>query len=487
MFYHRRGSDATDDPAGVFHPMPEDAPAASGPGGAMPTIFARHALLPGGWAEHVAIEVAADGTIAAVTPDVGDAGGPPRILLPAPGNLHSHTFQRAMAGLTEHRGPEADSFWTWRALMYRFLDRLTPDDVEAVAALAFAEMQEAGFAAVAEFHYLHHAPGGVAYADPAELATRIFAAAVATGIGLTHLPVFYAYGAAGARPLAGGQLRFGCDLDRFARLWDATRAAARALPADARLGVAPHSLRAVTPDTLAALLAAHPDGPVHIHAAEQPQEVADVEAWLGARPVDWLLRNAAVDARWCLVHATQMMPAETEALARSGAVAGLCPVTEANLGDGVFDGPRFLAAGGAFGLGTDSNVRIGLADELRQLEYAARLRDKARNALLAAPGSTGATLFAGALAGGARALGRPSGAIRPSLLADLVALDADDLAFAGLPRARWLDAWIFAAPSNPVRELWSAGRLAVVDGRHVARERIEARYRATLRALAERI
>jgi formiminoglutamate deiminase len=251
------------------------------------------------------------------------------------------------------------------------------------------------------------------------------------------------------------------------------------------MGVAPHSLRAVTPDSLAALIDAHPSGPVHIHAAEQTQEVADVEAWLGARPVDWLLGNAAVDARWCLIHATQMLPSETEALGRSGAVAGLCPVTEANLGDGVFDGPRFLAAGGRFGVGTDSNVRISVAEELRQLEYSQRLRDKARNVLFPAPGSTGAALYARALAGGARALGRPSGAIRPGLLADLLTLDAEHLAFAGLPPERWLDAWIFGPSDGAIRDLWSAGRHAVRDGRHRARPRIEPRYRATLRRLAD--
>ncbi len=451
----------------------------------MPTIFARHALLPDGWTEDVAVEIAADGTVAAVTPGARDPGGPPRLLLPAPGNLHSHAFQRAMAGMTEHRGAEADSFWTWRVLMYRFLDRLTPEDVEAIAALAFVEMQEQGFAAVAEFHYLHHAPGGAAYADPAELAARIFAAAVDTGIGLTHLPVFYAFGGAGGEPLAGGQLRFGCDLDRFADLHAATKAAARGLPADARLGVAPHSLRAVTPETLAALLAAHPAGPVHIHAAEQAQEVADVEAWLGARPVEWLLGEAGVDPRWCLIHATQMTPAETAALARSGAVAGLCPVTEANLGDGIFDGPRYLAAGGALGVGTDSNVRIALNEELRQLEYSQRLRDRARNVMLTGPGSVGATLFARACAGAAQALGRPSGAIRPGLFADLMTLDADHLAFAGLAPGRWLDAWVFGPADGALRELWSAGRLCVRDGRHVARDRIAQRYRATLRRLVD--
>jgi len=453
----------------------------------MPAIFARHALLPDGWADDVAVEIGADGTIAAVTPGARDPSGPPRLLLPAIANLHSHTFQRAMAGMTEHRGAESDSFWTWRALMYRFLDRLTPEDVEAIAALAFVEMQEAGFAAAAEFHYLHHAPGGAAYEDPAELTARILAAAAETGIGLTHLPVFYAHGGVGGRPLAGGQLRFGCDLDRFAALVEAARAAARDAPADMRLGVAPHSLRAVTPAALATLLAAHPDGPVHIHAAEQTAEVADVEAWLGARPVAWLVANAEVGPRWCLVHATQMTPAETEALARSGAVAGLCPVTEANLGDGVFDGPRFIAAGGALGIGTDSNVRISVAEELRQLEYSQRLRDQARNVMLTGPGSVGAALYARALAGGAQALDRPSGAIRPGLLADLLTLDADHLVFAGLERARWLDAWVFARADGALRELWSAGRRCVADGRHVARDRVEPRFRAAMRALADRI
>jgi len=450
----------------------------------MTAIFARHALLPDGWASDVRIEVAPDGAIASVRPGTPDPGGPPRILLPAAANLHSHAFQRAMAGMTEHRGPERDSFWTWRTLMYRFLDHLTPEDVEAVAALAYLEMQEAGFAAVAEFHYLHHQPGGAPYADPAELSTRIFVAAAETGIGLTHLPVLYSYGGAGGVPLAGGQLRLGNDLDAFLRLAEAARAAARALPADTRHGLAPHSLRAVSPEQLRALPA---DGPLHMHIAEQPQEVADVRSWLGARPVEWLLGNLDVGPGWCLIHATHMTPAETEGLARSGAVAGLCPITEANLGDGVFDGPAFLAAGGVFGIGSDSNVRIALNEELRQLEYAQRLRSGGRNVLSTEPGATGASLYARALSGGAAALDRPSGAIRPGLIADLVALDAHHVAFAGLVPDQFLDGWIFAAGDGVVRDLWSAGRHCVRDGRHIARDRIEARYRATLRALIDRI
>ncbi|MBP7000087.1 formimidoylglutamate deiminase [Amaricoccus sp.] len=449
----------------------------------MPTIFARHALLPEGWTADVAVEIGADGRIAAVTPGARDPGGPPRALLPAPSNLHSHTFQRAMAGRTERRGPEADSFWTWRALMYRFLEALDPDDVEAIAALAFVEMQEAGFAAAAEFHYLHHGPGGVPYADPAELSARICAAAAETGIGLTLLPVLYAFGGADGRPLAGGQLRFGCDLNGFERLHEGAARHLAGLPGDARMGVAPHSLRAVGPEMLAGVAAAHPVGPVHIHAAEQPAEVREVVARLGARPVEWLL-DQGVDARWCLIHATHMTPEETAGLARSGAVAGLCPVTEGNLGDGVFDGARFLAAGGVFGIGTDSNVRIDLREELRLLEYGQRLRDGARNALLAAPGSSGALLWAGALEGGCRALGREAGAIRVGALADLVGLDAEHLALAGIGPDMWLDSLVFGPSDGAIRDVWSAGRHSVCDGRHVARERVEARYRTRMGRLA---
>lgn len=452
----------------------------------MPTIFARHALLPDGWKADVAVEVGPVGRIAAVTPGAPDPGGPARLLLPAPSNLHSHTFQRAMAGRTERRGPEADSFWTWRELMYRFLDALDPDDVEAIAAMAFVEMQEAGFAAAAEFHYLHHAPGGAAYDDPAEMAGRICAAAAETGIGLTLLPVLYAFGGADGRALAGGQLRFGCDFNGFERLHAGAAGHLAGLPGDARIGVAPHSLRAVTPDLLAEVVAAHPAGPVHIHAAEQPAEVREVVARLGARPVEWLL-DQGVDARWCLIHATQMTPEETLGLAASGAAAGLCPVTEGNLGDGLFDGARFLGAGGALGIGTDSNVRIDLREELRLLEYGQRLRDGVRNALLDAPGSSGGLLWAGALEGGASALGREAGAIRVGAVADLVGLDADHLAFAGIGPDMWLDSLIFGPSDGAIRDVWSAGRHAVREGRHVAREGVERRYRARIRRLADRI
>ncbi|MFT3974564.1 MAG: formimidoylglutamate deiminase [Amaricoccus sp.] len=453
----------------------------------MPALFAPRALLPDGWASDVRITVE-EGRITGVAPEAEVVAGDRVLgrcaLLPAPSNLHSHAFQRAMAGMTERRGPAADSFWTWRRLMYRFLDVLTPDEIEAIAGLVYVEMLEAGYAAVAEFHYLHHAPGGTPYADPAELSHRIVAAAEATGIGLTLLPVLYTWGGADRTPLAGGQLRFGNDLDAFLALH---QRAGAGLARDGRLGAAPHSLRASTPDDIRALLAAVPDGPMHIHAAEQVQEVEQVSAWLGARPVDFLLDAVGLGPRWCLIHATQMTAAETARLAASGAVAGLCPITESNLGDGIFDGARYRAAGGAFGIGSDSNVRIALGEELRTLEYSQRLRDRARNVLAEPEASVGRTLYDAAVAGSARALGRDAGALRPGALADIVAIDVDDPVLMALSDDALLDGWIFAADDRVVRDVWSAGRHVVRDGRHVARDAVEARYRAALRGVLARL
>lgn len=448
-------------------------------------IFAELALLPEGWRRDVRIAVE-DGRISAVLAGAAPLAGDVRAqaLLPALSNLHSHAFQRAMAGMTERRAAGGgDSFWTWRSVMYRFLERLTPEDVEAIAALVFLEMQEAGFAAVGEFHYLHHRPGGEPYAALAEMSARIVAAAAATGIGLTHLPVLYSHGGAGAQPLAGGQLRFGNDVDRFARLLEGAREAARALPADARVGIAPHSLRATTPEDLARVLPLGAGGPVHIHVAEQPREVAEISAWLGARPVEWLLANAPVGPDWCAIHATHMTPAETAGLAATGAVAGLCPITEANLGDGPFDGPRWLAAGGAYGLGSDSNVRISLVEELRTLEYSQRLRDLSRNVLLTGEGSVGESLYLGAAAGGAQALGREAGRIAPGLWADLVALDLDHPALCALAPGQILDGLAFAAPDGVVTDLWSAGRHQVRGGRHIRRDAILAGWRKAVARL----
>jgi formimidoylglutamate deiminase len=447
-------------------------------------IFARRALLATGWADDVRLTVArgmvtsiAVQSKAHVDDVCVDA------LLPALGNLHSHTFQRAMAGMTEFRTAGRDSFWTWRELMYRFVDRLTPEQIEPIAALAFLEMLEAGYASVGEFHYVHHQRGGVPFADPAELSNRIFAAAQATGIGLTHLPVLYSYGGAGQIPLAEHQLRFGNDLDRFLRLVEQARAGLSQLSADARLGVAPHSLRATSPTDLAALLDANRDGPLHIHIAEQAKEVQDIQAWLGGRPVEWLLDNANVNSNWCLIHATHMTENETVRLAASGAVAGLCPITEANLGDGPFNGPIYLKAGGAFGVGTDSNVNISLVEELRTLEYSQRLRDQARNVMVISQGSVGHTLYTDAARGSARALGREAGVISAGKLADLVAIDSTAPSLCALNTDQLLDGFVFAAKGTVVTDVWSAGRHQVRGGRHIERDRIVTSYRTAVASL----
>jgi formiminoglutamate deiminase len=455
----------------------------------MTELHFSQALLPDGWAPSVRVRLA-DGRIAAMAAHAPGTGG--GIAVPGLANLHSHAFQRAMAGLTETAGPATDSFWTWREVMYRFLGRLTPEHVEAIAALAYAEMLEAGFTAVAEFHYLHHAPDGTPYADPAELAGRIVAAAAATGIALTLLPVLYSHGGFGGQPASPGQRRFLNTLEGFEALHARARRHAAAWPGTV-VGAAPHSLRAVTPEQLDRLAAANPDGPLHIHAAEQPKEVADCLAWSGRRPVEWLLAHQRIDARWCLVHATHMTAAETRALAASRAVAGLCPITEANLGDGVFALRDYLAAGGCFGIGTDSNVKLDAAEELRLLEYGQRLTHGARNVVAAAAAtdgtssgaSSGRTLCDAARTGGAQALGRAPAALAVGAPADLVILDPEHPALLARSGDGWLDSWIFAADRGAIREVWAGGRRVVADGRHVAQETIRRRYAAVMRALLQ--
>jgi formiminoglutamate deiminase len=397
-------------------------------------------------------------------------------------NVHSHAFQRAMAGLTEYRGQEHDTFWTWRELMYRFLAHMSPDDIEAVTAQAYVEMIEAGFTRVGEFHYLHRDPAGQLYDNPAELSERIAAAAQRTGIALTLLPVFYAHGGFGGAAPTDGQRRFVCTLDEYARLFEASRAIVATLPL-AGLGIAPHSLRAVTPEELRAVLPLAGGLPVHIHAAEQLREVEDCIAWSGLRPVEWLIEYAPVDRRFCLIHATHLTAGEVSRLADSGAVAGLCPVTEANLGDGVFPATSYLAAHGSIAVGTDSNVCISAAAELRMLEYTQRLRDRGRNLLAAPDRSTGRVLFEAALSGGAQALGAAA-AIAVGAPADLVSLDLDAPALAAAHSGdQILDSWIFAAHGGVVDSVWCAGVKQVVNGRHQAREPIAARYKSVLNRL----
>ena len=446
----------------------------------MTTLFFDHALLPQGWSTDVRIAVEQD-RIAAVTANT-DPDGAQRvrgIALAGLPNLHSHTFQRGMAGLTERRSATEDNFWTWRQAMYHFLGVLTPDDIETIAAFAFVEMLEAGFTSVAEFHYLHHSPDGRPYDNPAELAERIIVAALSTGIGLTLLPVLYCAAGFGGSSTAEGQRRFANSLDDFLEL--AQRAQACARQNSFQFGVAPHSLRAVPPEPLYGLLAAHRSGPVHIHIAEQMREVDDCVAWSGKRPTEWLFDNVSVDGRWCLIHATHTNEAEVALIAKSGAVAGLCPITEANLGDGIFMAKAYLASGGRFGVGTDSQIEINAPGELRQLEYSQRLLHRARNVLCMHPGgSTGRELYDRALAGGAQALARPAGMLAPGKLADIIVLDSEHPNLAHLSADRWLDAYLFTSPTQVVRDVFVAGRHIVRDGRHSNRESIEKAYKAVL-------
>jgi formiminoglutamate deiminase len=444
------------------------------------------AFLPSGWANDVRVEVDDAGVIAAVATGAAksDAERVAGIALPGLPNLHCHAFQRGMAGLAERRGPVGDSFWTWREVMYRFLAQLTPDDVEAIAAYAYMEMLEAGFTTVGEFHYLHHDPAGRPYADIGEMAARIAAASAATDIGLTLLPSLYTYGGFGGAAPNPGQVRFINPTDRFVTLMARSREIVAKRPGVV-VGIAPHSLRAVSPEQLREVAAIFAEGPVHIHAAEQTREVDDCVASLGARPVQWLLDEMGIDQRWCLIHATHMTDDETARLARSGAVAGLCPLTEGSLGDGIFNGETYLAANGRVGIGTDSNIQIDAPAELRQLEYSQRLQARARNVMTAAEGeSTGRSLYSRALAGGAQALSQPIGALAPGHRADIVVLDADHPDLAGASGDMVFDVLTFSTGKGLIRSVIAGGNPVVRDGRHRAREPIAQKYRDTVSRLA---
>lgn len=445
----------------------------------MGALFAERLLGQDGWVDNARI-VVKGGRVQSidlcVTPEPGDERH--AVILPGMGNLHSHAFQRAMAGLAETRGPGDDSFWSWRTIMYRFALSMTPDQVEAVAGQLYMEMLEAGFTRVGEFHYLHHDKSGAPYADIAEMAARIGAASVDAGIDLTLLPVFYANSGFGGDAPSEGQRRFINTVERYGQLHAACEKIVAGIEG-ANLGVAPHSLRAVTPETLEAIVRLG-DGPIHIHISEQVKEVEDCLAWSGRRPIEWLLDHADVDERWCMIHATHMTAEETRRVAHSDAVAGLCPITEANLGDGTFPMAAFMEAGGHWGVGSDSNIQISMNYELRQLEYSQRLAHRARNVIALPNGSTGRRLFDGAIAGGARALG-VAGGIAVGHSADFCSLRVRDVDYGD---DRLLDRFIFADGAD-IDCVWVRGNKRVEAGLHVARDRLNARFKATMRALAE--
>jgi formimidoylglutamate deiminase len=454
----------------------------------MSRLFARHALLPGGWAKDVLIEWDAGGAIVAVMPDAAgaSAAGTESVEYALPGmiNLHSHSFQRALGGRTEKAGDSKDSFWTWRDLMYRFARNITPEHIESIAAQLFSECLRHGYTSLCEFHYVQRAPDGAMYARPAETAERVIAAARLTGIGVTMLPVLYSYSGFGELALKPEQQRFKTDAQDVLRIVEALEPQR---DAQVEVGVAPHSLRAASVTQIGEVLATLPAArPVHIHIAEQQGEVQQSLSWSGRRPVQWLLENVDVDRRWCMIHATHLSDDEVSGIVHSGAVAGLCPTTEANLGDGLFPLERFVAQGGRFGIGSDSHVSQSAVEELRWLEYGQRLQHQRRNiAVSATERNVGDFLWQRALQGGAQAAGRPVGALAPGHRADIVVLDDAHPNMFGLALDEVLGSFVFSGNDNLVKDVMVGGQWVVRNQQHVAQQAIAARFKQTLAELRE--
>ena len=437
---------------------------------------------PDGWrADAGLLPVAA---ASAVVTDAAEPQSNGRWRIPGIANLHSHAFQRAMAGLAERQTHPQDSFWTWRETMYRMAARFDPDLLHAVAAQLYVEMLEAGYTTVCEFHYLHHAPDGTPYADPAAMSRALLQAACDTGIRMTLLPVLYMSGGFDGRPLSERQRRFGHDIDGYLRLCEILRTGQ---DDGLRIGCALHSLRAVPADAMQAVVAALPaDTRIHIHIAEQIGEVQDCIAIRDARPVEWLLANADVESRWTLVHATHLTPAEVQGIARSGATVAICPTTEANLGDGLFPLRDYLDAGGAWGIGSDSQISVSPVEELRWLEYGQRLASRHRNvAVQQGSTSVGETLLRGVLDSAVQSTGQPIGWHGDDTRGDWIVLDTDAPQFAGLRQEDVLDRWIFSGNRNLVRDVVVAGRRVVDAGRHQDRDAVAARFQVAMRRLLQ--
>lgn len=445
----------------------------------MHKIFSKSVLLPDGWHNNVTIQIK-DGVINSIKSDTSysDHQENYQVIMAGMPNLHSHAFQRSMAGFAERRGGGTDSFWSWRNEMYRLALTMTPEQVEHVASQLYMEMLEAGFTRVGEFHYLHNEIDGTRYKDIGEMAASIAAAAEKTSIRLTLLPVFYAHAGFGGQSPVDGQKRFINTTESFAKLLSSCQNHIKSLHG-AVLGLAPHSLRAVTPDELKEIVPMANGGPIHIHIAEQLKEVEDCIAWSGQRPVEWLLNHQEIDAKWCFIHATHMTEKETIKFATTKAIAGLCPITEANLGDGVFNAVTFLDNSGCFGIGTDSNVSIDVNDELRQLEYSLRLSNHVRNAIALPYQSNGLQLYNSAVVGGNKALSS-IGCLSENMPADFVSLDLNNQSW--LKKDNILDNWIFAKNIN-VESVWVNGRKVVQQGRHILRDTINRKFIETMKTL----
>jgi formimidoylglutamate deiminase len=442
----------------------------------MPAYVADLALLPSGWARDVRIDVDARGSIERIEPSAkGD--GAARLagaVVPGMPNVHSHAFQRALAGRLERPATGRDNFWTWREGMYDLASRVEPDDVQSIAEYLYVQMLEAGYTSVGEFHYLHNDPSGAPYANRTEMSDRIVQAAQSAGIDLTLLLVLYRHAGFGSEPVLPSQRRFVTTVDDLVAMFESLRSRTRA-------GIAPHSLRAVTQHELRDFLSAigkHQGTPIHIHIAEQRREVDECVRRYGSNPIAWLLANAAVSSSWTLVHATHVEPNEIRKLAQTGAVAGVCPTTEANLGDGIFPAEEFLRAGGTIAIGSDSHVTVDPAEELRLLEYGQRLVHQSRTLL--------EQHYTRAARGGAQSLAIEAGTLETGKRADLVGLDLENVALAATPPEMILDAWLFGGERNLVKDVVVGGTHLVRDGRHVRGEEARARYTKTMRRLFSR-
>ena len=443
------------------------------------------ALTASGWQKDVVISVDEAGIIESVEAEAKDGTLIRGIAIPAISNVHSHAHQRLMVGLAERAGPGADSFWTWREVMYGFSLKLSPDDLETVAAQAYVEMLKSGFSCVGEFQYLHHQPDGTPYDEPAEMSLRCISAAEQAGIAITMLPTLYNYSGFGGQQSNAGQRRFVNDADKFLGIYKTLKSVCETNPLR-RLGISPHSLRAVTPELLKTVLnGIAGDARIHIHVAEQTKEVEDCVAWSGKRPVEFLLDSFDVSDRWCAIHATHMTDYETRRLAKAGVTAGLCPTTEANLGDGIFSADRFMMQGGVIAIGSDSQITISPAEDLRMLEYSQRLRDRTRNALASGAGaSTGRTLLDAILRGGATCLDRPMGAIAVGKCCDIAVLNDGHPAMIGREGDAVLDTWIFSAGNAAVKDMIVGGSHVVKDRRHIDEYRIQKKFAETVRRLS---
>lgn len=450
------------------------------------------AWLPDGWHRNVVISVDPVGDIVDIA--TGDAVTTARLIngaaIAGMPNVHSHAFQRAMAGLAEQRSSSDDSFWTWREMMYEHASQMTPECLNAIAAQLYADMLKAGYTAVCEFHYLHsHGPHGE---DGQSLETRLamcqalIDAAATAGIGMTLLPTLYQTSDFGAVPPTARQRQFTMETRHYLDLLGALHQSPQR-SAQLEVGLALHSLRAVPPEALRTVLDAQRDyATIHIHIAEQEREVLACQQQFGQRPIEWLLEHAGPDPRWCLVHATHATAAELAGVAAAGAVVALCPTTEANLGDGSFPMETLLAAGGDFAIGSDSHISLSPIEELRWLEYQARLARRQRNVLVARERSGGSMLWRTACDAGARVTGRSVGALAVGKRADIVVLDLSSPLFAGRSDTAIIDTFVFAGDSESVRDVMVGGRWLVQDRRHFAETAIAAGYRRAVQKLLKR-